>query len=86
MSNHEFILSSEQIKMALNALNWNFKRLAKKADLHHNTVNNAIHRKVSKETLLKLRSVLEEEGLEVLEPGRQPGIGGSGLRWRDKDR
>ena len=86
MSDDEFILTVEQIEMALKALRWTFQDLAKKAGVHRNTVNNAKHRSVSPKSLRKIRKAFEKAGLEILEPGQNPGPGGSGIRWRDRVR
>ena len=72
--------------MALKALGWTFEDLSDKAGVHRNTVNNVKHNKVGPKSLRKIRKAFEEAGLEILEPGQKAGIGGSGIRWRDKRR
>ena len=86
MSKRQPFITRDQIKMALVALGWTQTQLGKKAKLHRNTISNALNNKVSLESLGKIRAAIEKAGLEVLEPGRKSGIGGSGLRWRDRNR
>ena len=86
MTDDEFILTAEQVEMGCGALGWKFKDLAAKAGVHRNTVNNVKHGRVSARSLRKFRKAFEDAGLEILEPGQNPGPGGSGVRWREKGR
>lgn len=86
MNNRRPFITREQIKMALVALDWTQTQLGKKAKLHRNTISNALNDKVSLESLGKIRKALEKAGLEILEPGQNPGPGGSGIRWQDQGR
>lgn len=86
MNNRRSFITREQIKMALVALDWTHTQLGKKAKLHRNTISNALNDKVSLESLGKIRKAFEKAGLQILEPGQNPGPGGSGIRWRDGGR
>ncbi|MCG8419260.1 MAG: helix-turn-helix domain-containing protein [Proteobacteria bacterium] len=69
------MITSVQLRMARAALQWGVRELAEKAELNPNTVTRIENgRAALSETLMILRRVLEDEGVEF--------IGTDGVRFR----
>ena len=81
-------LTAKQCKAARGLLGWSQTKLANEVGVTRKTIYNFEHGETRTEpdTLKKMRRAFEKAGLEVLEPGQNPGPGGSGIRWRDRRR
>jgi transcriptional regulator with XRE-family HTH domain len=74
-------VTSAQVRMARAALNWTVRKLAEATGLHRNTITNIEVGRYAgdRETLSKIRKVLEAAGVEFIDANG----GGPGVRLRE---